>query len=386
MGSLKSVSDVALINRLKILVEQEKHLTLKILPHIVELKRRSLYRDLGFRSLYDYCTRELKYSESGAMRRICAARAIEKCPTTIEYLEKGLVNLSTLSLAWKYVTPEVLDRISGKSKREVEAIVAEFNPGLYTKDSIKPVVVERLVIQPESAERRQADKECKEIYRRGGGKLFASVGDSTPQQKEEVVRYKVKMHDVRCLVDDEVMRQLERCKILLSGKFPDGLDYNGLLRELARNWLECHDPLKREERRAVRKRSSKSIPMLTPKSEHARHIPAATRDVVFKRDEGRCTFVGNGGKRCNSSWDLEVHHDRTPFGRGGRHSIKNLRLLCRAHNQLEAEKEYGEQAINKHYIKEPPVVYLLRIDQPSMGQGAIGQSVWTRDGPVTAVY
>jgi hypothetical protein len=141
MKSLKNVSNLELINQLKKLVEQENNLTLKILPHLIEIERRGLFRDLGFRSLYDYCTRELKYSESGAMRRIHAARAIEKCPSAMDYLREDRVNLSTLSLAWKYLTPELLDRISDKSRKEVEAIVAEFNPELYKKDKIRPVVV-----------------------------------------------------------------------------------------------------------------------------------------------------------------------------------------------------------------------------------------------------
>ena len=41
--------------------------------------------------------------------------------------------------------------------------------------------------------------------------------------------------------------------------------------------------------------------------------------------------------RCESKWDLEIHHDETPFAMGGGHNISNLRLLCAAHNKLEAE-------------------------------------------------
>jgi 5-methylcytosine-specific restriction endonuclease McrA len=164
------------------------------------------------------------------------------------------------------------------------------------------------------------------------------------------------MHEVRCFIEDDVMQQLERCKELLSSKYPKGLNYDELLRELAASWLERHDPVKRFERRVARKRRSKKAPK--PKNEQTRHVPVAIRDAVFERDGGRCTFIGEGGKRCNSTWDLEVHHDGTPFGRGGGHSVKNLRLLCATHNQLEAEKEYGKAHVEKNYIKEPPLAYL----------------------------
>jgi hypothetical protein len=72
--SLKNISNVELINRLKDLVKQEQHLTLNILPHLIEVERRKLYLGLGFRSLYDYCTRELKYSESGSWIESVASR------------------------------------------------------------------------------------------------------------------------------------------------------------------------------------------------------------------------------------------------------------------------------------------------------------------------
>ena len=38
---------------------------------------------------------------------------------------------------------------------------------------------------------------------------------------------------------------------------------------------------------------------------------------------------------------LEYDHVR-PIARGGRSTTDNLRLRCRAHNQLEAEQLYGE--------------------------------------------
>ena len=355
MKSLKGMSDRELINQLKKLVKQEQTLTLKILPHIIEFERRGLYRDLGYRSLYEYCTRELKYSESAAMRRIHAARAIQKCPSAIEYLASNRVTLSTLSIIHKYATPALLDRISHKSKREVDAIVAEFNPELIIKDKTKPVVVERLVAPSSVAEQRKDTLNCKEIYRRSGGKLFASVEKSTGVVDDQIICQKVKMHEVRCFIDDDVMRRIERCRELLSNKYPRGLNYSELLDELTAEWLKRHDPAGRAGRREARKQHSKTSPKPIP--DQSRHIPAAIREAVYARDGGRCSFVGSNGKRCNSTWDLEVHHSGTPFGRGGGHSIGNLRLLCSVHNKLEAEKEYGKACIQKHYIKESPGSY-----------------------------
>lgn len=149
------------------------------------------------------------------------------------------------------------------------------------------------------------------------------------------------MHQVSCLVDDAVMQMLDRCKELLSGKHPCGIDYNTLLVELATAWLEKNDPAQRAERRTKRKNSKQ--PMKQNSGETSRYISPATRDAVYNRDKGRCTYVGSNGKRCSSTWDLEIHHDETPFSMGGENNINNLKLLCAVHNKLEAERVYGVQ-------------------------------------------
>jgi 5-methylcytosine-specific restriction endonuclease McrA len=76
------------------------------------------------------------------------------------------------------------------------------------------------------------------------------------------------------------------------------------------------------------------------KSDNPRHIPARVKREVWKRDHGRCTFVGDGGHRCDSRRDLEFDHV-VPVARGGEATSSNLRLRCRTHNQLEAERLLG---------------------------------------------
>jgi 5-methylcytosine-specific restriction endonuclease McrA len=123
------------------------------------------------------------------------------------------------------------------------------------------------------------------------------------------------------------------------------MDYNTLILELAKTWLEKHDPIIRAERRE--KRRNKLKPKKETTGDKSRYISPRTRDKVFTRDKGRCTFVGSDGKRCDATWDLEIHHDEIPYARGGDHSINNLKLLCAAHNKLEAEKIFGRENQNK---------------------------------------
>jgi hypothetical protein len=80
----------------------------------------------------------------------------------------------------------------------------------------------------------------------------------------------------------------------------------------------------------------------------SRYIPAPVRRAVYERDGGRCTFTDSQARRCNSRRDLEFHHHERPYGRGGEHSVRNLRLVCPTHNALLAERDYGTAARARH--------------------------------------
>ena len=71
-----------------------------------------------------------------------------------------------------------------------------------------------------------------------------------------------------------------------------------------------------------------------------RHIPAAVRREVWQRDQGRCAFVGAGG-RCRETGLLEFHHVE-PFAEGGVATVENIQLRCRAHNLYEASLFFGD--------------------------------------------
>jgi len=74
----------------------------------------------------------------------------------------------------------------------------------------------------------------------------------------------------------------------------------------------------------------------------SRYIPAAVRRAAWERDGGRCTFVSITGGRCRSRQFLEFDHAE-PFARGGKATVDNIRLRCRAHNQQEAERVFGRE-------------------------------------------
>jgi hypothetical protein len=82
-----------------------------------------------------------------------------------------------------------------------------------------------------------------------------------------------------------------------------------------------------------------------PPKANSRHIPRAVVREVYERDGSRCTFVSSDGKRCSERGFLELHHHDVPFGRGGEPTPDNMRLVCRAHNALFAERDYGVRSM-----------------------------------------
>jgi 5-methylcytosine-specific restriction endonuclease McrA len=252
---------------------------------------------------------------------------------------------------WQHVTPGVLEEIRDKSYRQVQAIVSRFNPMTKHRDVTRAVTVRKPVANIDKGRTTSILKTNKlgEKTLRRGGKKSSNDEISTPPEPAVTKMETVKMHQISCMVDDTVMQKLNRCKELLSGKYPCGMDLNTVLLELASSWLDKNDPVQRLERRRQNKKPHKS--RRADRGESSRHISQAVRDAVYKRDGGRCAYVGSNGKRCGATWDLEIHHADVPFALGGSHSISNLRLLCAAHNKLEAERIFGKDHVKKFYRK-----------------------------------
>ena len=77
-----------------------------------------------------------------------------------------------------------------------------------------------------------------------------------------------------------------------------------------------------------------------PLESRSRHIPNEVKRQVLDRDSMRCSFISDCGKRCEERGMLEFHHDE-PHARGGACTAENIKLMCRAHNGLLAERDFG---------------------------------------------
>src|SRR5712691_9821530 len=103
--------------------------------------RPALYAAAGRGSLFTYCTEALRLSEDATCNRIQAARACRDFPVILEALASGAMSLTSVRILRPHLTPEnheaVLARASGRSRREIEALVAELAPRPDVPSSVR---------------------------------------------------------------------------------------------------------------------------------------------------------------------------------------------------------------------------------------------------------
>jgi 5-methylcytosine-specific restriction endonuclease McrA len=374
--SLRSLPDKDILSRTKALSVQERATTLLLLAHLNEVERRQLHLKLGHSSMFDYCTAGLGYSSSAAYRRIQTARCIARYPGLNEMLQRNEVNLSTVAQASRILNEnnhrELLSRICGKSQREVESILADYRPTEMPRDRVRTVTVPADVTSGQLSDREPAlffsassvsepqlsgaDDPCeKDVYCRSGSepaKERTSGAPATEAQTREVPATETRTsivpatewsdHAEKRVVlqfsaHPEFMVKLERVRALAWHRLPAGASFEQVIDLALDLFIERNDPVARHERRVARHGHSERRGSAGTLLSGGRHIPAATRDEIFARDDQRCAYVSGAGRRCESKQALQIDHIR-PVARGGPSTAGNLRLLCAYHNRLEAER------------------------------------------------
>jgi len=235
------------------------------------------YRELGFKSLFEYGVSSLGLSEAVTYSLITVARKSRQVPMLQEKIRSGDITLSNARRIAPVLTAETqekwLDAASTLSKRELEKEIARENPNLAITERVKPVTQERL--------------------------------------------------ELRLGISEKLHQELKRAQEIVSSKTKKPASLEETLEALAALFLQKEDPVEKARRaRPARKVSD-------PKK---REIPAALRHLVRLRDQDQCTHVQDG-KRCEDRKWLDIHHIR-PVSEGGPTMLENLTTLCRGHHQL----------------------------------------------------
>lgn len=313
-------SNHALLEGLKKLAALGVGLEADLLVHLGEVETRGLALELGFRSLFSYCVEVLHFSESVAYHRITAARAARRFPQILDRIRSGELHLSGLRLLVPHLTAEncleLLDLARHQSKRAIEERLADRAPKPDAKAVLRQLPERAAVSTP-----RVIDTPAPPSV---------PVAASARPVAEPLgcSRYKVQF-----TAGHETHAKLREAQALLRHQIPDGdpervfeRALDALLRDLRRvRFAQTNAP------RAQRAEVSGAAP---------RHIPAAIRRAVARRDGERCTFVAGDGRRCGACDALEFHH-LVPFARSRRHRADEITLRCRAHNAHAATQDFG---------------------------------------------
>lgn len=318
------LSDGDLLTRIASLARTQRRVSALLVAALAEMDRRRLHLAHGCSSLFTYCTDVLRMSRYAAYNRILAARLVARFPLVLHHLEAGTLTLSTARLLAPILTVEnhvtLLGTAAGKTKRDVELLVVAHAP---KPDA--PTVIRRVreiqPLGPPLADTADAigSPPTRSAAATPGGPTPAEGCDAAVQES----RYKIQF-TASALFE----AKLRRAQALLRHTLPDGSVARILERGLD---LLLRDTERRRTGAADRPRSTSD----RRAGRHARTIPAAVKREVWKRDSGRCAFVGTAG-RCNEVGFLEFHHV-VPFAHGGPATTFNIELRCRAHNSYEAE-------------------------------------------------
>jgi hypothetical protein len=281
---VRRLGDEELVLHLRRCVREEREVTARLLVHLAEVDARGLFRDEGFDSLFSMLTAGLHLSEAAAYTRIRVARLGRRFPVVFGMLARGEVHLSALKLLAPVLCEENLELLQAsrfKSKREVERLVAERFPQPDVASLIRPLGADRF--------------------------------------------------EVRFTISGRVRDKLREAQELVPGAeldvvFERALDLLIAARKKAL-FAQTDKP---------RARSAK------PAKVDSRHVPHELRREVFARDGGQCCFRAANGLRCSARANLQFHHIEA-FARGGAMTLANLCLVCRAHNLLLAEDEFGRE-------------------------------------------
>ena len=335
------LSDHDLLARIGVLAGKEREATVELVAHLAELDTRTaLFAAQGHGSLFTYCTQVLRLSEDATCNRIQAARACRDFPVILDLLASGAMSLTSVRMLRPHLTPEnheaVLARARGRSRREIEALVAELAPRPDVPSSVRklPTVSPTPTLLPTAPATRveaATPEPAPPVSSPPPLRTRRPIIEATSPE-----RYRVQF-----TIGKESHDKLRRVQVLLRREIPDG-DPDAIFDRALTLLLEKVEKTKlgaaaKPRPRSIRPGADRELrtPVIP-----SRDVPRHVRRGVSQRDGGQCAFVSKDGHRCTERTFLEFHHI-VPYALGGLATVENISLRCRRHNQYEADLVFG---------------------------------------------
>jgi len=379
---VRSLSDTELLRRLKVLLRQSRRVEAELVAHIGEVDVRRLYAREAFPSMFAYATQALHLSEGEAYTRIAVARGARQHPMLLALLRDGRLHLTGIVKLLPHLTKanraSLLARAEHKTKRQIEELIAELAPKpdvpatMRKLPEARPRQSTEVSPSPSTAETVAVPGPCPGArdgtpllgpgpghragpVKGGGGPdgRGASFPAAVPPRPAAVEPLAPARYKIQFTASAALHARLKRLQALMRVSAPE-VDLATVIEQAVTEKLERLDARRFGRSRAPRKELEKTSTAAT-----SRYVPAPVRRTVYERDGGQCCYRDERGRRCPERHNLEFHHHETAFARGGDHHPAGLRLMCRAHNALLAEEEYG-------------VEHMMRFRRP-VGPGRVGE-------------
>jgi hypothetical protein len=362
-----ALSDDALLARVTELLGRSRRTEAELIAHLAEVDVRRLYRREACSSMYAYATERLHLSEAEAYCRITIARLSRRIPAVLDMLADGRLHVSGLArLAPHLAGPDagdLLARAAFRSKRAIEALIAEIAPRPDAPSSIRRLPRAATASQPRALEPAAPEPAASEPAARPPERhapTVALAAEDVPVENGAPARPNLTRREpgmaplaparykVQFTAGAELHEKITRAQALLRHQIPDG-DLAAVVDRAVTLLLQKLERDRFAATSAPRKAADEADP--TPSS---RRVPDPVRRAVWLRDDGQCTFRDRKGRRCSARDRLEFHHV-VPFARGGDHSESNVRLLCSSHNAYQAELDYGAALMAWAGSRRPPL-------------------------------
>lgn len=297
MNTIQKLHDSDLITATKQLVDEERMKTIEIIEHLQEIYDRRLHLKRGYQSLHEFLVKELAYSDGAAHRRIAAMRLVNDVPEAKQSLADGKLSLTTASQVQNFFQTEKRRHKSYDVAEKLELLTAVAGTS-----------------------RNQCERKLAEI---------------SPA-------YAMQEKTLTIPEDNELVQLIDEYRRL-------AMLSDGTHQKVIKEALKFAITQKREKTSASKKTEPKKVQAgASLEKPPTRYVRQRIKRVVWQRDAGRCAYIDPKTKRrCESKHRLELDHAQ-PFAMGGKTTAENLRLACKAHNQMFAVAVYGMKKISSY--------------------------------------
>lgn len=324
--SFREFTDSALVVEVRRLAGSEREATALLVASLAEFDRRRLHLAQGYGSTFDYCRKALGLTEHESLNRIETARAIRRHPMLLERLQSGAISLTAIRLLAPHLTSANVAALvadaKGLTTEGIRLLIARLHP-----QAPVPALIRKL---PEARSSPVADVVVAPALPVAQAVVRGVPAPALLPSRRPVVAPLSEAHyKLQVTISSAARQRLTAIQDLMRHRLPSG-DPAAIV-EHALEVLHA-ELLKQKAAQVAKPRPGKQAT-----DAKGRYIPASVKREVWRRDQGRCSFVARDGSKCRSASGVEFHHVQ-PYAVGGQATAANIELRCRSHNGFEWER------------------------------------------------